>query len=99
MTGSTAPRRTCVGCRAPVLDGKGVRVTRSQDGALHVGRALPGRGAWLCAGTAPACAQAASRRRAWGRALRAEVSGQAVEDLLRRLAAPPDDVGGSGPER
>ena len=44
---------------------------------LQAGRTLPGRGAWLCAGS-PACLQRAARRGALSRALRAPVSAEAV---------------------
>jgi predicted RNA-binding protein YlxR (DUF448 family) len=80
------PVRTCIGCRTkrpqPVL----VRVVRTPDGALVVGRSLPGRGAWLCAATASECAGQAARRRAFGRALRADVTPEAVESLRTLLA-------------
>ena len=62
-----------------------MRVVRTVDGALGVGRALPGRGAWLCAGTPVACLDLATRRRAWARALRAEVAPRAVAELRRTL--------------
>jgi predicted RNA-binding protein YlxR (DUF448 family) len=63
-----------------------VRVVRTPDGALVVGRSLPGRGAWLCAATASECAALAARRRAFGRALRADVTPEAVESLRTLLA-------------
>jgi predicted RNA-binding protein YlxR (DUF448 family) len=49
-----------------------VRLARQPDGSLAVGRGQPGRGAWLCAGSV-ACFEAAVRRKALSRALRAEV--------------------------
>ena len=49
-------------------------------GGLAEGRARPGRGAWLCAGSV-ACVDVAARRRAFSRALRAEVSPEAVASL------------------
>jgi len=54
-------------------------------GGLDVGRTLPGRGAWLCAGS-PACLDAAERRKAFDRALRTTVHARTVEDLRTRLA-------------
>ena len=46
-----------------------MRVIRREDGRLEVGRTLPGRGAWLCAGSV-ACLEAAITRKAFARALR-----------------------------
>lgn len=65
--------RTCVGCRKRELAVELLRVVAvSGNGneAVTVDRAgnLPGRGAWLH--PAPACLQAATRRRAFVRALR-----------------------------
>ena len=54
-------------------------------GDLAVGRDLPGRGAWLCAGSV-ACVDAAGRRRAFARALRADVGAEAVVALREVLA-------------
>ena len=55
-----------------------VRVTRQGDGSLAVGPTLPGRGAWLCRSSA-ACFDAALRRGAFARALRAPVADADVE--------------------
>ena len=46
-----------------------MRVARLPDGALKVGRTLPGRGAWLCAGSVE-CLRLAVQRKAFARALR-----------------------------
>ena len=78
------PERTCIGCRRKTAPAGLVRVARRPDGALAVGRTEPGRGAWLCAGSV-ACFDAAVQRRAFGRALRAEVSGQELGWLRERL--------------
>ena len=79
-----APERTCIGCRRKAGPSGLVRVARRPDGSLSVGRHEPGRGAWLCAGSA-ACFDAAVRRRAFGRALRCEVSGHDLAWLRERL--------------
>jgi len=63
-----------------------VRVVRRPDGSLRVGRSLPGRGAWLCAGSM-ACFDLAARRRSFDRALRVPISSVAVDDLRARLAS------------
>ena len=62
-----------------------VRVVAGPGGTLEVGRYLPGRGAWLCAGS-PACLEAADRRRAFSRALRTEITNAAPAALRERLA-------------
>jgi uncharacterized protein len=64
-------------------------VVRRPDGSLVVGRALPGRGAWLCAGSA-SCLDLARRRRAFGRALRAPVEPSAEAELRRWFGEAPD---------
>ena len=54
-------------------------------GGLATGRTLPGRGAWVCAGS-PACIDAAERRKGFDRALRTTVHTHAVDDLKTSLA-------------
>jgi predicted RNA-binding protein YlxR (DUF448 family) len=54
------------------------------DGGLVFGRTLPGRGAWLCRGSL-ACFDAAARRNAFERALRATVASEAVASLRATL--------------
>jgi predicted RNA-binding protein YlxR (DUF448 family) len=73
-----------VGCRTARPQAELVRIARRPDGALVVGRTLPGRGAYLCAATFDACLDLADRRRALGRALRAEVGAAAVAGLRKR---------------
>jgi len=79
-----APERTCIGCRRKSGPNALVRIARLPSGSLAVGRSEPGRGAWLCAGSV-ACFDAAVRRRAFGRALRAEVPAQELARLRERL--------------
>ena len=78
------PERTCIGCRRKASPAGLVRIARRPDGSLAVGRGEPGRGAWLCAGSA-ACFDAAVQRKALGRALRCEVSGHELAWLRERL--------------
>jgi predicted RNA-binding protein YlxR (DUF448 family) len=59
---------------------------RGPEGSLGVGRDLPGRGAWLCAGS-PECVVRAVTRRALERALRGPVTAAALENLADQLAA------------
>ena len=55
------------------------------DGRLDVGRTLPGRGAWLCAGS-PACVDQAAKRKAFDRAFRTQVEPDTVRSLRAALA-------------
>jgi predicted RNA-binding protein YlxR (DUF448 family) len=85
------PVRSCIGCRRKAGQDELTRIARRKDGSLAVGRTLPGRGAWLCAGSLR-CFELAVRRRAFAKALRATVDEHEVErvrtDFLGRgLAA------------
>lgn len=72
------PSRTCVGCHGVGDRAALLRVVAEPDerGSLHVvpdpRRRRAGRGAWLHPD--PACLDLAVRRKAFGRALRAEVT-------------------------
>lgn len=90
--GRPGPRRTCVGCRRTAHPDEMVRVVRTADGGLAVGRARPGRGAWV--DPDPACLALARRRRAWGRALRAPVAESALDALEVEVAAAAGTLGG-----
>jgi uncharacterized protein len=79
--------RTCIGCRRVAPPGELVRVARRPDGTLGVGRREPGRGAWLCAATTGDCYDLAVHRRAFGRALRTEVSGDQLALVRGKLLA------------
>ncbi|MGH9210426.1 MAG: YlxR family protein [Acidimicrobiales bacterium] len=59
-----------MGCRRRRPQRELVRFARTADGSVRPGRTLPGRGAWLCAGTLEACRAAAERRKAFTRAFR-----------------------------
>ncbi|MCT9821562.1 YlxR family protein [Microbacterium sp. W1N] len=64
------PVRTCVGCRARAPRSSLLRVVQRNGELVADERAaLPGRGAWVH--DTDACVDAALRRRAFGRALRA----------------------------
>jgi predicted RNA-binding protein YlxR (DUF448 family) len=73
-----------VGCRRTAPPAALVRVVAGPGGSLQVGRSLPGRGAWLCAGTT-ACLETAVRRKAFDRALRMRLGEGAVEHLRTTL--------------
>jgi len=84
-SGSREPIRTCVGCRRRAPQSELVRLALTEEGALAIGRTLPGRGAWLCAGSLD-CLEQAARRNALSRALRSPVSPDAVRALRSDLA-------------
>ena len=62
-----------------------MRVVRTPDGGLALGRTLTGRGAWLCDGST-ACVDLAARRNAFSRALRGPVAGSEVATLRTKVA-------------
>ena len=82
-----------MGCRRTARPEELVRVVRSPDGGLGLGRHQPGRGAWLCAGS-HSCLELARRRTAFDRALR----GPVPEAALDRLAAELELGKGNGSE-
>ena len=63
------PVRTCVGCRRTAAKSELVRVVWRDGLVVDIGQIEPGRGAYLHRGSA--CLEAALRRKALGRALRA----------------------------
>jgi predicted RNA-binding protein YlxR (DUF448 family) len=77
--------RTCIGCRARKSQAELVRVTRQGDGTLRLGNTLPGRGAWLCQGRLD-CFDTAVGRRAFAKALRADVTTAQLERLRTDFA-------------
>jgi len=76
--GMVEPVRSCIGCRRKATQSDLIRIARRPDGSLGVGRTLPGRGAWLCAGSLR-CFELAVRRRAFPKALRASVDEHDIE--------------------
>ncbi len=61
--------RTCIGCRERAESSGLLRVVLEGDRIVpDIKSRIPGRGAWIHARAA--CEQAATRKRAWGRALR-----------------------------
>jgi uncharacterized protein len=89
----TAPIRSCIGCRRKAPQPELTRITRRTDGSLSVSRTMPGRGAWLCAGSLP-CFELAVRRRAFSKALRATVEEHDIErvrtEFLQSVSAARD---------
>ncbi|MGN6694575.1 MAG: YlxR family protein [Aquihabitans sp.] len=80
-----SPLRTCVGCRSVRPQQELVRIARSGDGTLAVGRTLPGRGAWLCLDSPP-CLDLAVRRGGFARSFRSPVGSAAVAALRSAMA-------------
>ncbi len=72
--------RSCVGCRRKATQDDLTRIARLPDGSLGIGRTLPGRGAWLCAGSLH-CFELAVRRKAFAKALRGAVDEHDIERL------------------
>jgi len=62
-------------------------VARDPEGKAQISRTLPGRGAWLCQGSVE-CFDAAVHRRAFARALKADVDAASLERLRTDFAPP-----------
>ncbi|MDQ2960672.1 MAG: YlxR family protein [Candidatus Dormibacteraeota bacterium] len=79
--------RTCVGCRQVRPRAELVRFARDSDGhvTLDLRNQLPGRGAYLCAGSDTCMAQA-RRRRGLGRSLRVGENDIRYDELDAALA-------------
>lgn len=80
------PRRTCVGCRRRRSPADLIRIVRSPDGSLLVGRTLPGRGAWLCAGNLD-CLDIGTRRGGLARSFRTPLGAGALAELRSTVTA------------
>ena len=99
-----APVRTCVGCRTTGLRSALLRVVAADDGTgapvlvVDVDRRMPGRGAWLHPD--PGCLELATRRRAFGRALRLQVPPDlgAVRGHLEHHVTTPGSPASTGDE-
>ena len=70
-----------MGCRTRRDQAELVRVAAVEGVQLAVGRSRPGRGAWLCAATTLPCLDRAVHRKAFGRALRADLAADAAATL------------------
>jgi uncharacterized protein len=89
------PARTCLGCRSRADRSALLRVVARDGRAVPDPSAnLPGRGAWVH--PTLDCVENAIKRKAFGRALRAE-PGLRVEDVLAAVAA--HDVTSSQPRQ
>ena len=85
LTSERSPVRTCVGCRRRSTPADLIRLTCPDGHRLVVGRAGPGRGAWVCG---PACLAVAARKGALARALRRHPDPDGIEQVRRSL----DDI-------
>lgn len=77
------PVRTCIGCRTRSDVAGLVRLVLLDD-VMRPSEQSQGRGAWLCRGNRT-CFDTAVRRKAFGRAMHAPVSEQALEALKIEL--------------
>ena len=77
------PERTCVACRATRSQESFLRVARVRAGEAVVGRAAPGRGAYVCRD--PGCVRDAVRGGGLERALRARLSEADLTRLEQQL--------------
>jgi predicted RNA-binding protein YlxR (DUF448 family) len=80
------PKRTCIGCRRREDQAVLLRLAVEEIGGVATVvvdpvRRRPGRGAWMH--REPECVELAVKRRAFGRAFRANVDSSAVVDQLR----------------
>lgn len=78
----TGPLRTCVGCRAKRSQQELIRIGRSSDGAVSIGAAGPGRGAYLC--RKRDCIGAAFEKGRLARALRSKRLPEGLQHELMR---------------
>ena len=81
---STAPVRSCVGCRAKRPQTELVRCVVEHDGRPVISRTAAGRGAWLCATRTSQdtdCLQQAIKKRGFDRAWKRPV-GRTEHDIL-----------------
>ncbi|MDH3704498.1 MAG: YlxR family protein [Acidimicrobiia bacterium] len=80
------PERTCIGCGQVRSAADLVRLVRTVEGTVTVGRRLAGRGAWI--GPHRSCLEQAKQRSAFSRAFRATVEPAALDDVLGRWSGP-----------
>ena len=99
-----APLRTCVGCRCKRPQHELVRFADG-PGGVRIGRAEPGRGAWVCSLD---CLQSAVRRKGFDRAWRRPVHTEELTALQNAFTAvitnmeelpAAGDIGTSGPTK
>ncbi|MGH2758024.1 MAG: RNase P modulator RnpM [Actinomycetota bacterium] len=78
--------RTCVGCRRALAKAELVRIVRRPDGSIVRDRSgrTPGRGAYVCSGKG--CFDRAVKASRLGRALRAQIGPQELEELRREFS-------------
>jgi predicted RNA-binding protein YlxR (DUF448 family) len=82
VTVSTAPERTCIGCRRKRGQAELVRLTNEAGRVMVALPGAPGRSAYLCPELA--CLEAADKRRAFARAFRGPI---VLDPAVRRAVA------------
>ena len=87
---SSAPLRTCIGCRRKEEQALLLRISRNPGGeiALSQGKNRTGRGAYIC--PRPECVEAALKGDRLGRALKSAVTPEEKEMLRRALSPIPE---------
>jgi uncharacterized protein len=86
---SSAPVRSCVGCRTKRPQTELVRCAVTADGTPVISRTADGRGAWLCAPRVQAtpCLEQAIKRRGFDKAWKRSVGSEQIEILTIALTA------------
>ncbi len=86
------PQRICIACRRSDTKRRLIRLVRTEDGRVEVDQTgkRRGRGAYLC--HAPACWEAALKRRSLERALRLETLHPADRAALEQFAQHLEEV-------
>ncbi len=82
------PTRTCVGCGERKPQSTLQRLGLVGDGIeqkIQLGRAIPGRGAWICRTSGPECFQLANEKKSFNRAFRCRLNQTALDDLVRHF--------------
>lgn len=81
----TNPLRMCVVCRNMLPKDSLVRVIKTKEGAISVDntKKASGRGAYICKD--PKCREKLVKSNALNRALRAEISAEVINNIMKEL--------------
>lgn len=83
------PTRTCVGCGERKPQSALQRLGLVGDGLeqkIERGRAIPGRGAWICRASGAECFQLANEKKSFNRAFKRRLEPGALDNLARHFA-------------
>lgn len=85
MNVKKTPERRCIGCMQSRPKRELIRIVAAEDG-LHIDESgrMPGRGCYLC--RSAECYQAALKKNAFGRSLKAEVSREQAQSIAEQIA-------------